>query len=164
MVHSMIGRRKVLSAMAAGLLLNLNGCGGGNPVSDSSSVDQSGSDKILTMKITDVVIGAGEVAGARQRITVNYTGWFYDVRTTDFHGAKFDSTVDRNLPFIFDSGFGTIMTDLEKGIEGMRVGGKRTLIIPSLKGNRPPSPDRLPLNNAMVFDVELLAVVATYGT
>lgn len=161
----MIGRRKMLSIMAVGSLLVLNGCGGGsNPVDVSPPVDPSGSDKVLTMKITDVVIGAGEVAGARQRVTVHYTGWFYDVRATDFHGAKFDSTVDRNSPFIFDSGFGTIMTDLDKGIEGMRVGGKRSLIIPSLKGNRPTSPDGLPLNNAMIFDVELLAVVATYGS
>ena len=100
----------------------------------------------------DLVAGTGVTAQPGQRVTVHYTGWLAN-------GTKFDSSVDRGTPFSFRLTTGAVITGWDLGIVGMKVGGKRRLIIPpSLgygSGGFPPS---IPGNAILVFDVELLGV------
>ena len=75
------------------------------------------------LNYADLVVGDGEVAVAGQTVKVHYTGWLLD-------GTKFDSSLDRGTPFQFPLGAGRVIKGWDEGVEGMRVGGKRLLIIP----------------------------------
>lgn len=109
--------------------------------------------------ITDTQIGDGAEAKAGQQVTVHYTGWLYDPKATNFHGKKFDSSHDRATPFNFPLGAHSVIQGWDQGVAGMRVGGKRTLIIPSnLAYGKRGAGGVIPPNATLVFDVELLAV------
>ena len=108
-------------------------------------------------KIIDVKAGTGAVAKPGQQVTVNYTGWLYE------HGArgkKFDSSLDHGTPFTFALGAGNVIPGWDKGVAGMKVGGKRTLIIPSDLGyGAAGTPDgTIPPGATLIFDVEVLKV------
>ena len=109
------------------------------------------------LKIVDVKVGNGAVAKAGQQVTVHYTGWLY---VNGAKGKKFDSSVDRGTPFSFALGAGNVIPGWDKGVAGMKVGGKRTLIIPSDMGyGSGGTPDgTIPPNATLIFDVELLKV------
>jgi FKBP-type peptidyl-prolyl cis-trans isomerase len=109
------------------------------------------------LKIIDVKTGTGAVAKAGEQVTVHYTGWLYE------HGAKgkkFDSSVDRGQPFAFALGAGNVIPGWDQGVAGMKVGGKRTLIIPPDLGyGAGGTPDgTIPPGATLIFDVELLKV------
>jgi FKBP-type peptidyl-prolyl cis-trans isomerase FkpA len=90
---------------------------------------------------------------------VNYTGWLYDDKAPDHKGKKFDSSLDRNQPFKFDLGAGQVIQGWDEGFAGMKIGGKRTLIIPSEMGyGARGAGGVIPPNATLVFDVELLDV------
>jgi len=99
----------------------------------------------------DLVVGEGEEATVQAQITVHYTGWLHD-------GTKFDSSVDRNQPFTFTLGIGYVIAGWDEGVQGMRVGGKRKLVIPPHLGYGPARNGSIPGNSTLVFDVELLGV------
>ena len=103
---------------------------------------------------TDVKAGTGAVATAGQMVTVHYTGWLYQ---DGVRGKKFDSSRDRNEPFAFPLGAGQVIQGWDDGVAGMKVGGKRTLIIPvsSGYGDRGAGGD-IPPGATLIFDVELL--------
>ena len=125
-------RKNVVYTGLLSLVLGLSACGGGS--SGSSTVaDTSGSANVSTLKITDTVVGTGAMAGAGNTVTVNYTGWLYNEKASDLHGSQFDSSVGRQ-PFSFFLGAGRVIKGWDQGLIGMRVGGKRTLIIPSALG------------------------------
>lgn len=106
---------------------------------------------------TDVKAGAGAVAAAGQSVTVHYTGWLYDAAAADHKGKKFDSSRDRNDPFVFQLGVGQVIKGWDQGVEGMKVGGQRTLIIPAHMGYGPLGAGGvIPPGAALLFDVELL--------
>ena len=109
--------------------------------------------------ITDTKVGTGKEAMAGAEVQVNYTGWLYRPLAKDFHGKQFDSSVGRG-PFVFPLGKGMVIKGWDKGVEGMKVGGKRTLIIPSdmAYGPRGAGNGEIPPNSALIFDVELLGV------
>ncbi len=108
---------------------------------------------------TDVKLGTGAEAKAGQNVSVHYTGWLYDAAAPDHHGKKFDSSRDRNEPFEFPLGGGRVIQGWDWGVEGMKVGGQRTLIIPSALGYGPRGAGGvIPPNATLVFDVELLGV------
>lgn len=108
---------------------------------------------------TDVKMGTGEVATAGHDVSVHYTGWLYDAAAPDHHGAKFDSSRDRGQPFEFPLGAGRVIKGWDLGVEGMKIGGQRTLIIPSDFGYGARGAGRdIPPNATLVFDVELLGV------
>ncbi len=79
------------------------------------------------LKYTDTTVGTGAEAKRGEKVTVHYTGWLYN---NGEKGKKFDSSVDRGEPFTFNLGGGQVIPGWDHGVAGMKVGGKRTLIIP----------------------------------
>ncbi|WP_342315482.1 FKBP-type peptidyl-prolyl cis-trans isomerase [Lysobacter sp. FW306-1B-D06B] len=109
----------------------------------------------------DQQVGTGAVAASGQDVTVHYTGWNYDSRKPDGRGDKFDSSRDRNEPFTFLLGAGRVIRGWDEGVAGMRVGGKRVLMIPLEYGyGRKGAGGVIPPNGSLVFEVELLDVKA----
>ena len=80
--------------------------------------------------IEDPVTGTGDEATAGQRVTVHYTGWLHDPAAPNGRGKKFDSSKDRGEPFEFDLGAGRVIQGWDQGVQGMKVGGRRKLVIP----------------------------------
>jgi FKBP-type peptidyl-prolyl cis-trans isomerase FkpA len=110
------------------------------------------------LQYIDTEVGAGDMAASGQYVTVHYTGWLYD---NGEQGRKFDSSKDRGDPFAFDLGAGMVIKGWDEGVAGMKVGGKRTLIIPSELGyGARGAGGVIPPNATLKFDVELLAVQA----
>ena len=108
---------------------------------------------------TDVKVGEGDLATAGKSVSVHYTGWLYDAAAPDHHGKKFDSSRDRNEPFVFPLGAGRVIKGWDMGVEGMKIGGQRTLIIPAGMGyGARGAGGAIPPNATLVFDVELLGV------
>jgi FKBP-type peptidyl-prolyl cis-trans isomerase FkpA len=108
------------------------------------------------LQYEDEVAGSGPEAGAGRTVRVHYTGWLYE---NGVQGAKFDSSRDRNDPFEFPLGAGMVIRGWDEGVAGMKVGGKRTLIIPPQLGyGARGAGGVIPPNATLKFDVELLAV------
>jgi FKBP-type peptidyl-prolyl cis-trans isomerase FkpA len=114
---------------------------------------------IAAFQAIDQKVGEGAVAKSGQEVVVHYTGWNYDEKAPDKHGSKFDSSRDRNEPFTFLLGAGRVIRGWDEGVAGMRVGGKRVLMIPAAYGyGRKGAGGVIPPNGSLVFEVELLAV------
>ena len=108
------------------------------------------------LQYEDTTVGEGAEAKAGQDVTVHYTGWLYNDGT---QGAKFDSSKDRNDPFEFSLGAGMVIKGWDEGVAGMKIGGKRTLIIPAALGyGARGAGGVIPPNATLKFDVELLGV------
>ncbi len=108
------------------------------------------------LQYEDTVTGSGAQANKDQSVTVHYTGWLYNDAT---QGAKFDSSKDRNDPFVFALGAGMVIRGWDEGVAGMKVGGARTLIIPAALGyGAGGAGGVIPPNATLKFDVELLGV------
>lgn len=104
------------------------------------------------MKIEDTVVGTGAEAVSGKSVTVHYTGMLTD-------GTKFDSSVDRGEPFIFNLGAGEVIQGWDQGVVGMKVGGKRMMLIPPELGyGQAGAGDVIPPNATLIFEVELLDV------
>jgi FKBP-type peptidyl-prolyl cis-trans isomerase FkpA len=102
--------------------------------------------------IEELAIGDGSEAAAGQSVTVHYTGWLTD-------GTKFDSSKDRNDPFEFPLGARHVIAGWDEGVQGMKVGGRRTLTIPPSLGYGARGAGRvIPPNATLIFEVELLGV------
>ena len=102
--------------------------------------------------IEDLIVGNGATAAAGQRVSVHYTGWLES-------GDKFDSSKDRGEPFMFSLGRGEVIRGWDEGVNGMKVGGKRKLTIPSNLGyGTRGAGGVIPPNATLLFEVELLAV------
>lgn len=114
---------------------------------------------VAALQRIDETVGSGAVATAGHRVTVHYTGWLYEQAAADRHGLKFDSSRDRNEPFAFVLGAGQVIRGWDEGVAGMRVGGKRTLLVPAADGyGRDGAGGVIPPGASLVFDVELLGV------
>ena len=110
-------------------------------------------------KIIDVKKGAGKEAVAGKMVSVHYTGWLYDGSAESLKGKKFDSSRDRPGNFTFPLGAGRVIKGWDKGVKGMMVGGKRTLIIPPSMGyGARGAGGVIPPNATLIFDVELIDV------
>jgi FKBP-type peptidyl-prolyl cis-trans isomerase len=104
------------------------------------------------LKYLDQVAGTGDVAVAGKTVSVHYTGWLEN-------GKKFDSSVDRGQPFSFPLGAGRVIKGWDEGVQGMKVGGKRKLTIPSDLGyGSRGAGGVIPPNATLIFDVELLGI------
>lgn len=116
-----------------------------NAINPSNTVEQK-------LQVQDEVIGTGDVAVTGSLLTVHYTGRLPD-------GTIFDSSISRNEPFQFRLGAGMVIRGWEEGLVGMKVGGKRLLIIPPDYGYGPDGiPGVIPANSTIIFEVELLKV------
>ena len=106
------------------------------------------------LQFEDTVVGSGAEAKPGRNVTVHYTGWLYE---NDEQGAKFDSSKDRDEPFIFPLGGGMVIKGWDEGVQGMKEGGQRTLIIPADLGyGARGAGGVIPPNATLKFDVELL--------
>lgn len=106
------------------------------------------------LQYTDTVEGTGESPQKGQICVMHYTGWLYE---NGQKGAKFDSSVDRGQPFEFPIGTGRVIGGWDEGVASMKVGGKRTLIIPpSLGYGARGAGGVIPPNATLLFEVELL--------
>ena len=141
------------------LAFGLTACTKKEAESTSTQAQQPSASGMLTppgesteLKKVDVKVGTGAEAVPGKMVKVHYTG-------TLTNGTKFDSSVDRNSPFEFKLGSGQVIPGWEQGIQGMKVGGKRTLTIPPnlAYGDRAMG-DKIPANSTLLFDVELLGV------
>jgi FKBP-type peptidyl-prolyl cis-trans isomerase FkpA len=108
------------------------------------------------LQYTDTNVGTGAEATAGHKVSVHYTGWLYN---NGEKGKKFDSSVDRGQPFSFPLGGRQVIQGWDEGVAGMKVGGKRTLIIPPELGyGARGAGGVIPANATLMFDVELLKV------
>jgi FKBP-type peptidyl-prolyl cis-trans isomerase FkpA len=107
--------------------------------------------------ITDLVVGTGTEAASGNVLTVYYTGWIYDASKPDDKGPIFDSTLGTSS-FSFTLGAGTLIEGWEQGLVGMRVGGKRRLVIPPSMAYRDTRASSVPPNCTLLFEVDLLDV------
>ena len=108
------------------------------------------------LKIIDTQVGTGPTPKPGQTCVMNYTGWLY---VNGAKGKKFDSSLDRNQPFEFKIGARQVIAGWDEGVATMKVGGKRTLIIPpSLGYGASGAGGVIPPNATLIFDVDLLAV------
>ncbi|MGN6525602.1 MAG: FKBP-type peptidyl-prolyl cis-trans isomerase [Burkholderiaceae bacterium] len=109
------------------------------------------------LQYEDTQIGDGAVAQSGHRVTVHYTGWLSDPSQPDGRGRKFDSSLDRNAPFVFGLGQGMVIRGWDEGVRGMAVGGTRVLTIPPDLGyGARGAGGVIPPNATLVFEVKLL--------
>ena len=136
----------------------LSACGGDDAKSGAAgaagaefAVDEAALTKTPSgLGYQDLVVGTGEEAKQGQLAVVHYTGWLTD-------GTKFDSSRDRGAPFSFPLGGGQVIVGWDQGVAGMKVGGRRKLVIPPDLGYGPNGmPPVIPASATLVFDVELL--------
>jgi FKBP-type peptidyl-prolyl cis-trans isomerase FkpA len=155
--------RTLLFAALAGFAVLASGqtppaTNAGSSSPSSTTLSKFGA-KVTELKIVDRQVGTGTEAVAGKAVIVHYTGWIYDPNAADGHGAKFDSSFDRNVPFGFFLGSGKVIKGWDEGVAGMKIGCKRTLVIPPAKayGERGAG-GVIPPNATLLFDVELIDV------
>ena len=109
------------------------------------------------LRYADHVVGKGDEAAKGDTVEVHYTGWLNEGGK---HGKKFDSSVDRGTPFVFPLGAASVIKGWDEGVAGMKVGGKRELVIPPDLGYgaRNVGDGLIPPNSTLIFEVELLKV------
>ena len=148
-----------ISPVVFGLLLavpmSLVACSGKTPTAPVAV------STVTALETTDLVAGSGAEATAGSRVTVHYTGWLHDPAAPEAKGGKFDSSRDSGQPFSFVLGARQVIAGWDQGVQGMKVGGQRRLVIPpSLAYGDRGAGGVIPPGAALVFDVELLAVQA----
>ena len=127
---------------------------------DDSASAQSAAKPVTTssgLQMIDTKAGTGASPRSGQTVVVHYTGWLY---VNGAKGKKFDSSVDRGQPFEFPIGQGRVIQGWDQGVATMKIGGKRTLIIPPALGYGAQGAGGgvIPPNATLIFDVELLGV------
>jgi peptidylprolyl isomerase len=148
-------RRAVVATICAGLAAAI-----AMPVAVTTRASAQSAGKAMTtasgLQIIDSQVGTGASPKAGQTCVMHYTGWLYE---NGQKGKKFDSSVDRNEPFEFPIGQRRVIAGWDEGVASMKVGGKRTLIIPPALGyGARGAGGAIPPNATLMFDVELLAV------
>jgi FKBP-type peptidyl-prolyl cis-trans isomerase len=152
----MIVRRSLIGLLA--VLPFAAACGLFGTKTDPEEDRKSQTDR-TRLEIIEVAAGTGAEARPGRRVAMHYTGWLYHPDKPSRHGRQFDSSRDRGEPLEFTIGAGEMIAGWDEGIPGMKVGGKRTLIVPPgmAYGRQGMSP-LIPPNATLVFDVELMSV------
>ena len=146
----------MISIRLAGAALALAILAVSTPVGRSDAADNQVTEMPDGLKYTDSKTGDGATAKSGNKVSVHYTGWLSD---NGAKGKKFDSSVDRGQPFQFTLGAKQVIAGWDEGVAGMKVGGKRKLIIPAkLAYGEREIEDVIPANSDLVFDVELISV------
>lgn len=140
----------------------LAGCGGSSTsepaaaeVKSEGVALQSFTTYASGLRVADTRVGSGAFPKPGQICVMHYTGWLYQ---SGQKGAKFDSSLDRGKPFEFALGRGQVIRGWDEGVAGMKVGGKRTLIIPPDLGYGGTPRSGIPAFSTLIFELELLAV------
>ncbi|TWI66426.1 FKBP-type peptidyl-prolyl cis-trans isomerase FkpA [Pseudoduganella lurida] len=154
--------KQLISTCALGLALTLAlaGCDRNKtpaPEAAPAAAPAAADAAPIALQKIDTVTGTGKEAIAGATAVVNYTGWMYVPTAADKHGDKFDSSIGRE-PFSFQLGGGQVIRGWDEGVQGMKVGGKRTLIVPAEMGYGAGGAGPIPPNSNLIFDVELLDV------
>ncbi len=145
--------------MASALMIAMLAMTGCKADSKTSTKETAMTQNVTELIKKDTVLGEGREAEAGFNVTVHYTGWLYDPSKADGKGTKFDSSLDRHEPFVFFLGGGQVIQGWDEGFAGMKVGGKRTLIIPPHMGYGVHGAGGvIPPNATLIFDVELLGI------
>jgi FKBP-type peptidyl-prolyl cis-trans isomerase FkpA len=145
--------------MASALMIAMLAMTGCKADSKTSAKETAMTQNVTELIKKDTVAGEGREAEAGFNVTVHYTGWLYDPSKADSKGTKFDSSLDRHEPFVFFLGGGQVIQGWDEGFAGMKVGGKRTLIIPPHMGYGVHGAGGvIPPNATLIFDVELLGI------
>ena len=129
--------------------LFLTACGG--------SDDEAAAIVPVTMSKADLAVGTGSEAINGDLVTVAYTGWLYDTTKTGNKGAKFDEATAAS-PFTFQLGKAAVIAGWDQGVVGMRVGGKRVLVIPPGLAYGAEAKGSIPANSTLLFEIEVLAI------
>jgi FKBP-type peptidyl-prolyl cis-trans isomerase FkpA len=150
--------KRLLFTCALGLTLaaTITGCERAKAPESASASAAAAASAVPFQKI-DTVVGEGKEATSGATAVVNYTGWLFVKDAPQQHGAQFDSSVGRG-PFSFALGAGQVIPGWDEGVKGMKVGGKRTLIVPANMGYGDNGVGPIPPNATLIFDVELLDV------
>jgi FKBP-type peptidyl-prolyl cis-trans isomerase FkpA len=130
------------------------------PAADKATGPATG-EPAAELKITDIQVGAGKEAQKGKAAMVHYTGWLYDDKAPDKKGREFDSSASHGgLPFGFIIGVGRVIKGWDEGVPGMKVGGKRMLIVPPRLGygDRDVGNGAIPPNSTLLFEIELIDV------
>ncbi len=143
-------------ALAFTLALSLSACDRAKAPAAATTAAAPAASAVNFQKI-DTQAGTGKDAIAGATAVVHYTGWIYDPAAPNQHGAQFDSSSGRE-PFSFPLGGGQVIKGWDDGVQGMKVGGKRTLIIPASMGYGDNGAGPIPPNANLIFEVELLDV------
>jgi FKBP-type peptidyl-prolyl cis-trans isomerase FkpA len=146
--------------LACACAFALSACKAETSTSTTPSQEKSAMTSSITeLQKIDTQVGTGREAEPGFNISVHYTGWLYDATAADKKGKKFDSSLDRKQPFDFALGAGQVIQGWDEGFAGMKIGGKRTLIIPPEMGyGARGAGGVIPPNATLIFDVELLDV------
>ena len=150
------------------------GAAADKPASDKAAPDKPVTDKpadkggvsVATaaaagLKIMDTKVGTGKEAQTGKAALVHYTGWLYDDKAPESKGKQFDTSANRGgLPFGFIIGVGRVIKGWDQGVVGMKVGGKRTLVVPPALGygDKDVGNGLIPPNSTLIFDIELVEV------
>ncbi len=114
---------------------------------------------VAELQAKDLIPGDGVESVAGAHVTVHYTGWLYDPAQPEAKGRKFDSSRDAGQPFSFKLGARQVIAGWDQGVQGMKLGGQRELVIPAaLAYGERGAGGVIPPGATLVFDVELLAV------
>jgi FKBP-type peptidyl-prolyl cis-trans isomerase len=118
---------------------------------------QDTGDPSAALRIEDLAEGSGEPAGRGRQVEVRYTCWLYDPQVDDHKGRKLDGTDDHGVSFSFRIGSGQVIKGWDAGVEGMRIGGKRRLVIPPALGyGAHGAAGVIPPGATLLFEIELL--------
>lgn len=139
-----------LGALLLGCLLQL---------SPAAAADKGATTTVNDLQVTDTKVGSGMVVYPMNIVEVHYTGWLYDATVANHKGKRFDSSLDRNDPFQFQVAAGQVIPGWDQGLVGMKVGGKRTLVIPAAMayGSRGAG-GVIPPGATLLFEIELLEI------
>ena len=151
-------RRSILLAMLCAAAASMSHAAGQDASAQAAAPAAEVANPLVKI---DNVVGTGKEAGPGNTVVVNYTGWFYKPLATRQRGRKFDSSLDAGRePLVFPLGAGKVIKGWDQGLVGMKVGGKRTLIIPSelAYGKRGAGGGSIPADADLIFDVELIDV------
>lgn len=154
--HLNTSRKTILKQLLSHCILGLTIALAVTGCKRSEAPQAAQADTIALQKI-DTVAGTGQEATKGATVVVNYTGWLYEPNTESKRGTQFDSSSGR-APFSFELGGGQVIPGWDAGVAGMKVGGKRTLIIPASLGYGSSGAGPIPPNANLIFDVELLEV------
>ena len=140
-----------VAAVTAVLLVAVTGCNGGGKAAELPSITLEPG-----LSYVDSLVGTGDAVKNGDYVLAHYTGW---LQTDGVRGTKFDSSLDRGEPIGFPIGSGVIIPGWEKGLVGMKVGGKRTLTIgPDLAYGAEGRPPRIPAQSTLIFDIQLVGL------